>query len=67
MLLADPNALQSVLNSNQKLLMSRGFTSPDEINEGNQTYPSALVLPNQKTFFEKACNLSSSVISDVKD
>ena len=44
MLFADPNALQSVLNSNQKLLMPRGFTSPEEINEGEQTHPSALVL-----------------------
>ena len=43
MLFADPNALQSVLNSNQKLLMPRGFTSPEEINEGEQTHPSARI------------------------
>jgi len=50
MLFANPNALQSVLNSNQKLLMSRGFTSPEEINDGGHPGPFARVLHNQITF-----------------
>jgi len=46
--------------------MPRGFTSPEEINEGKQTYPSVLVLRNQITFIcTKLCDLSGSVISDV--
>jgi hypothetical protein len=46
--------------------LPRGFTSPEKINEGKQTYPSALVLRNQITFiYTKLCNSSSSVISDV--
>jgi hypothetical protein len=54
MLFANPNALQSVLNSNQKLLMPRGFTSPEEINEGEQTHPSARIRQQFGDDYRKA-------------
>jgi hypothetical protein len=44
MLFAEPAILSDVLNSKQILSMPRGFASPEEINNGQQTHPSARIL-----------------------
>jgi len=43
MLFTDPTVLSGVLNTSQTLSMPRGFTSPEEIDEGQQTHPSARI------------------------
>jgi hypothetical protein len=44
MLFAEPTVLSEVLNSKRVLSMPRGFASPEEINEGEQTHPAARIL-----------------------
>jgi hypothetical protein len=54
MLFADPTVLPSVLNTSQTLSMPRRFTSPEEINEGQQTHPSARIRQQFGDDYRKA-------------
>jgi len=54
MLFADPTVLPGVLNTSQTLSMPRRFTSPEEINEGQQTHPSARIRQQFGDDYRKA-------------